>query len=70
MEPHLEENDKKMFYRYLNNSIVYFEYGSGGSTYQASIRNNIKKIYTVESDIEWQNKLKNIIKKNKYYLYI
>ena len=63
MEPHLERNDKKMFYRYLNNSIVYFEYGSGGSTYQASIRNNIKKIYTVESDIEWQNKLKNIIKK-------
>ena len=32
-----------------------------GSTYQASIRNNIKNIYSVESDIEWIKKLKQII---------
>lgn len=32
-----------MFYKYLDN--IYFEYGSGGSTYQASIRKNIKTIY-------------------------
>tara|TARA_Y100000768_G_scaffold388458_1_gene384467 strand:+ start:180 stop:320 length:141 start_codon:yes stop_codon:yes gene_type:complete len=38
MEPHLSINDKKLFYKYLNNINVYFEYGSGGSTYQASIR--------------------------------
>ena len=37
------ENDKKMFYKYLDNTNVYFEYGSGGSTYQASIRKNITK---------------------------
>ena len=37
-----------MFYKYLNNTSVYFEYGSGGSTYQASTRKNIKKIYSVE----------------------
>lgn len=61
MEPHLADNDKKMFYKYLDNAIVYFEYGSGGSTYQASIRNNIKKIFSVESDISWQNKLKKIL---------
>lgn len=61
MNPHLSKNDEQMFYRYLNNTSIYFEYGSGGSTYQASIR-NIKKIYSVESDIEWQNKLKQIIK--------
>jgi protein O-GlcNAc transferase len=61
MEPCLEKNDKEMFYRYLKNINVYFEYGSGGSTYQASIMNNIKKIYSVESDIQWQNKLKQII---------
>ena len=61
MEPHLSKNDKNMFYKYLNNINTYFEYGSGGSTYQASIRNNIKQIYSVESDIQWQNKLKNII---------
>jgi hypothetical protein len=62
MEPHLSKNDKEMFYRYLQNINSYFEYGSGGSTYQVSIRNNIKSIYSVESDIEWQKKLKEIIK--------
>ena len=57
MEPHLAKNDKDMFYKYLDKASVYFEYGSGGSTYQASIRNNIRKIYSVESDIEWQTTL-------------
>ena len=62
MEAHLSKNDKKMFYKYLENINVFFEYGSGGSTYQASLKNNIKFIYSVESDIIWQNKLKNLIK--------
>lgn len=61
MEPHFSINDKNLFYKYLNNVNVYFEYGSGGSTYQASIRKNIKTIYTVESDITWQEKLKKTI---------
>ena len=61
MEPHLANDDKKLFYKYLDNTNVYFEYGSGGSTYQASIRKNIKTIYSVESDITWQNKLKQTI---------
>lgn len=60
MEPHLSINDKIMFYKYLDKIKVYFEYGSGGSTVQANIRNNIIKIYTVESDIVWFN----LIKKN------
>ena len=54
-----------MFYKYLNRAKIYFEYGSGGSTYQASIRDNIKKIYCVESDLNWLNKLKENIKKNE-----
>jgi len=70
MQPHLSENDKQMFYKYLNISKNYFEYGSGGSTYQASIRDNILMIYSVESDIEWQNKLKkNIVKDNVKFLF-
>ena len=70
MEPSLSRNDKNMFYNYLNRSTVYFEYGSGGSTYQASIRKNIIKIYSVESDISWQNKLKrNITNENIIYIY-
>ena len=66
----LNNNDKKMFYKYLKNINIYFEYGSGESTYQASILNNIKKIYSVESDIQWQNKLKQkITKHNINYIY-
>ena len=64
MEPCLKKNDKDMFYKYLNKSKIYFEYGSGGSTYQASIRNNITRIYSVESDKEWFNLLQNKIKSN------
>jgi len=70
MKPHLELNDTEMFYRYLKKINIYFEYGSGGSTYQASILNNIKKIYSVESDIQWQNKLKQTIKNpNTVYIF-
>ena len=61
---HCKKNDINMFYKYLNNAKVYFEFGSGGSTYQASIRNNINKIYSVESDKEWFNNLKQNIKSN------
>ena len=61
MEPYLSSNDTKTFYKYLDNSSVYFEYGSGGSTYQASIRKNITTIYSVESDKEWLHKLKSMI---------
>jgi hypothetical protein len=70
MEPLLKKNDKKLFYDYLDKAKIYFEYGSGGSTYQANSRSNIQKIYSVESDKEWHNKLKNIIKTNKVqYIY-
>jgi hypothetical protein len=69
MEPWFCNNDKIMFYKYLDKSNTYFEYGSGGSTYQASIRNNIKKIYSVESDLIWYTKLKQIlINQNKVNL--
>jgi protein O-GlcNAc transferase len=57
MIPHLSENDMNMFYKFLDKATVYFEYGSGGSTYQASLRNNIHKIYSVESDVQWQRVL-------------
>jgi len=71
VNPCLLKNDTLMFYKYLDKASVYFEYGSGGSTYQANIRNNITKIYSVESDIEWSNKLQQQIGYNKVvYLYI
>ena len=57
MIPDLPEAEKKIFFQYLDNSKVYFEYGSGGSTYEAFKRTNIQKIYAVESDMFWVNKL-------------
>lgn len=69
MEPLLSINDKLMFYKYLDNSKVYLEYGSGGSTYQASIRNI--HIYSIESDKNWHDKLKKNIDNNKInYIHI
>ena len=38
---------------------VYFEFGSGGSTNVASFY-NVSKIYSVESDAKWHNKLKSM----------
>ena len=70
MIPELSENDMKMFYRYLDKSTIYFEYGSGGSTYQANLRPNIQKIYSVESDKTWMNKLNSVIKTNTKITYI
>ena len=71
MNPWLSENDKEMFYRYLDKCTTYFEFGSGGTTYQACIRNNVKKMYSVESDLEWHNKLKDILNNNSkvYFIY-
>ena len=70
MEPYLKSNDLTMFFKYLDNAKVYLEYGSGGSTYQASIRNNIKSIFSIESDERWHDKLKAIIKDNSQTKYI
>jgi len=61
MEPHINTNDKVMFYKYLDKATHYFEFGAGGSTYQASIRDNIKKIYFVESCPDWFEKVKDVI---------
>lgn len=70
MKPLLEGADRDMFYRYLEKIKVYFEYGSGGSTYQASIRDNIQKIYSVESDLKWHEKLKKTItNENVQYMF-
>jgi hypothetical protein len=70
MIPELSANDMKMFYKYLDKATVYFEYGSGGSTYQANLKPNIQKIYTVESDKTWMNKLKSQIKNDSKITYI
>lgn len=49
-----------MFEKYANNRNVkyYFEFGSGGSTYYMTNLDHVERIYCVESDITWVNKLK------------
>lgn len=70
MIPHIAPNDLEMFYKYLSKAKIYFEYGSGGSTYQASLMSNIQKIFSVESDIEWKNELqKKIVNNNVIFLF-
>jgi hypothetical protein len=71
LEPLFSKNDKDMFYKYLSKAANYFEYGSGGSTVQASLRKNILNIYSVESDKSWHNKIKKIVKKsNIKYIHV
>ena len=65
MEPNFAAKDKFMFYKYLIKSNHYFEYGSGGSTCKANLSPNIKSIYSVESDLEWYNKIKTAFKSNQ-----
>lgn len=68
--PFFDKHDTEMFYEELNKCTTYFEFGSGGSTYQASIRPNIKKIYTVESDLKWLEKIKTEIGESPKITYI
>lgn len=70
MEPHFGKTDIGMFYDYLKKAKNYFEFGSGGSTYQAITHNNIERVYTVESDINWYNKINNSIKSDKVCFFL
>lgn len=66
MQPYLSGNDIHIFNKYMQLAKNYFEFGSGGSTYYACGMDNIKKIYSIESDLRWIDKLKNIsLVKNK-----
>lgn len=53
MNPAFTKEDLKLFSKYLKNSSVYFEYGSGGSTFLAYQQKNINKIISVESCQLW-----------------
>lgn len=44
-------------YKELVKDKIYFEFGAGGSTFTAS-QSGVKKIYSVESDIDWIAKMK------------
>lgn len=72
LQPHLNPQDKELLYRYLDKATVYLEFGSGYSTYQAALRSNISKIYSIESDPEWYRRIKELCDGvcNKVTLYL
>jgi hypothetical protein len=61
MQPHFLKHDLEMFYKYLKTATHYFEFGSGGSTIQASLQPTIQSIYSVESDVEYYKKLNTLL---------
>ena len=65
MEPHFGKVDIQMYNHYLNNANCYFEFGSGGSTYQSCMKKNIKKVYSVESDLNWFINVNKKVNSNK-----
>lgn len=68
MNPAFTNIDLKLFYKYLNLCTNYFEFGSGGSTYQAYKLDNIKKIYSVESSVDWIKQIISKLNCNSYQI--
>ena len=56
--PEMSNEDIKAFSYFMKKENVYFEFGSGGST-NIAFYYKLKNIYSVESDVNWHNKLKN-----------
>jgi len=69
MEPDFSKKDLEIFNKFTNLCNFYYEFGSGGSTYLTSQKNNIIEIHSVESSEFWINKIKNTISEvNKHFL--
>lgn len=57
LHPHMTDGEQEMLIRYLSNSHYYLEFGSGGSTILASLLVQAH-VYSVDSSVEWQEKVK------------
>ena len=55
-KPFMQNIELKAFLSFMKPNLTYFEFGSGGSTNVASYYK--LKVYSVESDALWHNKLK------------
>lgn len=55
--PHMSSTDLHVFDAELDNASTYLEWGSGGSTAYVVKRDNIKEMYTLESDGAWLKEL-------------
>lgn len=68
MRPAFTNYDYNLFIKYISNSKKYFEFGSGGSTYQAYKKDNNQKIYSVESSKFWINQIISSLNTNDYQI--
>ena len=53
MQPYMSEVAIKRLYHFIDRASVIWEYGAGGSTYQACMRPNVIAVHSVESDPGW-----------------
>ncbi len=58
------------FKEYLQKSTDVFEFGCGGSTVLISHLENIKNLHSVDSDLNWINKIKEKVKKNVVFHFV
>ena len=62
MQPLMSKKCISLFEKYINNDTIMLEIGSGGST--TYFCNKVKKLYSIESNIEWYNKVKEYLMNN------
>jgi hypothetical protein len=71
MKPDFSDIDFGRFNAKILKCNSYLEFGSGGSTYQFIRRYNGKKIYVIESDLYWINKIEESLgEKIKNLIYV
>ncbi len=58
------------FKEYLRESTNVFEFGCGGSTVLISHLKNIKTLHSVDSDLNWINKVKEEVKENVVFHFV
>lgn len=68
LDPYLFGWEAEIFYKYIDQSKVYFEFGSGGTTHQAIKRK--LKVYVAESHQCWINRLSKEVEEIKEKLKI
>jgi hypothetical protein len=58
MQPYMSDEAAKRLYKFFDKATHIWEYGSGGSTYQACMRPSVKTVHTIESDGGWAEKVR------------
>jgi protein O-GlcNAc transferase len=57
MNERMSSPEQALFRKSLDSATHYFEYGCGGSTWQACTKDNLISVTSVESDLAWIQKV-------------